>query len=53
MYSDHERWDDMPCMDCDKRDGNFCKFYKVELEECAPGVYMPCGKCEDDCSEKE
>ena len=36
------------CMDCPCRSDSHCGFYNVKLEERDPGVYLPCGQCDDD-----
>jgi len=45
--------DDTPCMDCPNRDGGYCRFYEIELDERDPGVYVPCDKCDVDAGEDD
>ena len=41
-------WNDTPCTDCPHRKDGYCKFYKKELDEITPGVFVPCMECEDE-----
>lgn len=43
-----DAFDDTPCTDCPHRKDDYCKFYKQQLEEITPGVYMPCMECDDE-----